>query len=181
MADEHGKLYEMFRKLPQDVKEAYESIEYSKMLEDIEKKFHLHVDQTDKLNDEIFRLMVGLIHPEEFTVKVQKGIAVPSETAKQIAGEVNQKIFHPIRASLMKIHKMIDEKEEREEESVENVERENFPLKAGGSEVNPAKPTQAPTKKDPVNIAEEKLKKTFTIPKKEGVYAGKDPYHEEVE
>lgn len=187
------ELYEMFGKLPDDVKEAYHSVGYAQALDDITKKFQLHLDKVDILSTETFKLMLGITKPEEFVGRVERSIAVPRETAKQIAEEVNQKIFRPIRASLMKIHKMVEEKEIAKEDAEEGgAEREDGAVsdKINEGVLEAVKSTAEPVPEtvktsaqikplETANIAEEKLKKTFTIPKKEGGYTGKDPYREE--
>ncbi|MCI0542774.1 hypothetical protein L0Y69_03435 [bacterium] len=192
------QLSEMFRKLPPDVREAHGSIEYEKEMEAIENKFHLHIDQAGALSNEVFLLMLGLTHPEEFTGKVQRSVSVPSETAKQIAEEINMKIFKPIRSSLMRIHKMIDEEEDMRDEEEAIVSAAPPVEEKARAETKPSTPAAMPmkvaaavpmkvdaaNKTGTANVAEEKLKATFSIPKKEGGkeggYTGKDPYHEEV-
>lgn len=159
-----------------DVREAYGSIEYEKVLDEVEKKFQLHIDQAGALSNEVFLLMLGLTQPQEFTGKVKSAVNVSDEIAKQVSQEVNEKIFRPIRTSLMKIHKMVDEKEEQEESGeVSSGESESEETKVAETEASEKK-----LEPEKINIAEEKLKKTFSIPKKDSGYAGKDPYHEEV-
>lgn len=166
--------YEMFQNLPQDVKEAIGSVEYIQTLSEIEKKYHLHLDQADKLSREIYELMLGITHPQEFVAKVARSLAVPAETAKQIAEEVNTKIFRPIRVSLMKIH------EEVARAALEETTPVDSPIDeySDSSLKSPTLPSVEPV--DGPNIAEEKLKGAFVLPKKTSGYDGKDPYHESI-
>lgn len=157
--------YEIFQTLPQDVRDAYYSVEYEKTLEDIAKKYKLHLDQADALSNETYRLMLSLTHPPEFIGNISRRLNVPSETAKMIAGEINERILRPIRASLMKIHKMIEKDQQEEDNDNDAVDAPQEP---------------APERISLANVAEEKLKASFTIPQKTSGYTGSDPYREEV-
>jgi len=163
------ELYEMFRKLPPDVRDAYNSIEYEKVLEDIAKKHALHLDQADALGNETFQLMLGMTHPTEFIGKIASRANIPQAAAKEIAEEVNERVFKPIRGSLMKIHKMMEESGEDEEE---NAEDEGESGEHGTAE--------AVSEKSPANVAQEKLQSSFSIPKKSSSYSNEDPYREKI-
>lgn len=149
-----------YKNLPEDVQDAINSINVEEVLEEIRKKFSLHLDQAGELADETYSLMHGITAPEQFVGNIAKRCRISKDTAKELAEEVNKRIFYPIRGSLMKIHRMI----ENEENDDEN----------GGEEESVEK-TAPPAS---VNIAEEKLKGSFNIPKKTSGYAGSDPYRE---
>lgn len=169
------KLYDLFRKLPADVAEAYTSVDYAKTITEIAQKYHLHVDQEGVLDGETYRLMLGLTHPNEFVEKIKNAVNVPPETAKQIAEDINARIFRPIRLSLMKIHKMADENESEENEDgdVEADEAETDDLDTDIA-IDTA---QAEPFEPQISAAEKKLAAPFMIPKKTA-YGEKDPYHE---
>lgn len=100
---------------PQDVRDAYYSVEYEKTIEEVTKNHRLHIDQADTLSDETFNLMLGKTHPSEFVGNINRRLYVGDDQAREIARERNEKTFRPIRASLMKIHSMIDDKKEQKE------------------------------------------------------------------
>lgn len=96
----------MFAELPGDVKDAMSAVDTVHVLADIQKKYSLHIDQAGELSTDAALLMVGAIKPQEFIGQIETNLRIPHETAKLIAAEVNEKIFRPVRDSLMQIHKM---------------------------------------------------------------------------
>jgi hypothetical protein len=110
------QLHEILKGLPPDVNEAIGSVNYIDTLTDMEKKYRLHIDQMDALGNEIYKLMLGLTPPQQFVGVIKTSANLSDETAKQIAAEVNEKIFRPIRESLIQIHQM-----DTAEESVQPV------------------------------------------------------------
>jgi hypothetical protein len=96
----------VFDTLPEDVKEAMTAVNTINIMMGLKTKYNLHIDQLGELSAEVGTLMLGATHPQEFIGKVETGLRIPRETAKLIATEVNEKIFRPVRESLMQIHKM---------------------------------------------------------------------------
>lgn len=171
----------MFRNLPQDVKEAFTSVEYVQILEGIEKKNNLHLDQAAALSNEIYKLILGLTHPQQFIGAIKSAINISDEAAKSIAAEVNEKIFRPVKDSLMRIHKMKDVAEEEEKDSFEAdipVAPQKEEPKEYGITTSTKTAGELPPKKDSeTNFAENKLTQPFSIPKKT---TAPDPYRESV-
>jgi restriction endonuclease len=171
----------MFAELPSDVKDAMSSVDTVHVMADIQKKYNLHIDQAGELSTDAALLMVGAIKPQEFIGQIESQAHIPRETAKQIAAEVNEKIFRPVRESLMQIHKMKEMAEETnpkadgataiapgeisEEQDIKNnaknKEEETEPVRTEGK-----------------NITENKLSEPFSMPKKT---SAPDPYREAVE
>lgn len=146
----------LLENLPDDVKEAVYSVETSRIILDIEKKYNLHVDQAGELANEALLLTVGATPPQKFIENIRVRMKIPPDVAKQIGAEVNEKIFRPIRKSLMQIHKIEEE--------------------AAAPEI----PTnEGPSAGEMKNIAEEKLAGAFSIPKKTDIEKP-DPYRETV-
>lgn len=178
-----AQLHEILKGLPPDVNEAIGSVDYIDTLMGMEKKYRLHIDQADALGNEIYKLMLGLIPPQEFIGQIETNARIPRETAKLIAAEVNEKIFRPVRESLMQIHKM---KEGIEEDAataaVSDVPAGEIPeeqkikdnAKNEMEETQPVRSAPAETK----NIAENKLTEPFSLSKKTD--AAPDPYRETV-
>jgi ribosomal protein L12E/L44/L45/RPP1/RPP2 len=94
----------MMQSLPEDVKEAINSVDSLDVILGIEKKYKLHFDQTGQLSDEILMLTIGITPPQQFISNIQKRMGVSKEVAQEIGAEVNEKIFKPIRDSLKQIH-----------------------------------------------------------------------------
>jgi hypothetical protein len=109
------------------------------IIDGIEKKHRLHIDQAAKLSDEIYKLMLGVVSPQQFISNIESGSRIPHETAKQIATEVNEKIFRPVRESLIRIHQM-----DTAEESVQPV-IDNTAVPAEEIPEPPSDPYREPT------------------------------------
>jgi hypothetical protein len=129
------QLYNFFEELPGDVKEAMSSVETTRIILDMQKKYAFHVDQTGSLSNEILLLSLGLTPPQKFSENIEKRMRISPDVAQKVTVEVNEKIFRPIRESLMRIHKKRSEKH-----ALENV-AEN---KLSGSFSLPKKPATVP-------------------------------------
>lgn len=163
----NDELYDLFKKLPPDVREAYGSVEYMKVLDEIEKKHGLHIDQAGELSNEIYKLVLGITLPQKFISAVASSVRVTPETAREITEEVNQRIFRPVKDSLVQIHKM--------KESAEKPEDELSLKEEVGIDEIPEAPSREENKTG-MNFSEEKLTGNFSMPKKTG--GSPDPYRE---
>lgn len=196
------QLHDAFDQLPQEIREAIVSVDTSEKVQTIAKKHSLHIDQTGELGEEIGFAMMGLTHPTEFVKNIKDRLEIDNKIAEDIASDVNEEIFLPIKSSLQKMH---DKKEEAEgndfskDEVLNAIENppavkpawkpEAQPLipKSSGDaaftsslgEVLPQKPS----------ITEQKLSSVVNLQKQEQVFAGEtagstpkeyraDPYRE---
>lgn len=170
----------VFATLPEDVKEAMSSVNTVNIMMEMKTKYDLHIDQLGELSAEVGMLMLGAIHPQEFIGKVEAGLRIPRETAKLIAAEVNEKIFRPVRDSLIQIHKM----KKPESESPATV---SAPMPSGEGEIPEAQSMKGDTKNTTrTPFPERTLPKETTgstppepiiLPKNNGVA---DPYREKI-
>ncbi|MCX6739545.1 MAG: hypothetical protein NT098_05895 [Candidatus Parcubacteria bacterium] len=108
----------MFYELPDDVKEAMTSVDTVQVLNEIKEKYKLHIDQIGQLSAEIALVMIGASSPQRFISKMESSMNISEETAKNIASEVNEKIFQVVRTTLKNI-----QEEENLEEKKENKEQ----------------------------------------------------------
>lgn len=88
--------------LPEDVRRAIQSADFDKKLQDVATKHQLHIDQTGSLEDETLLVMMGFTQPAEFAKHIEEQARVPADKAAQIAGDISQQIFLPIRESMKK-------------------------------------------------------------------------------
>ncbi len=128
--DELNKLIDS---LPQDVQDAFFSDSVSQSILDIGKKYGLTVDKIGELGGEVSNVMFGITPTTDFIKNLSDRLGVDKEKAKNIAEDVNQKIFQSIRASLRKIHGLPDEA------PPPSIPPQTPPYK-GGDEKNPASP-----------------------------------------
>src|SRR3989344_2529500 len=97
------ELEEKYKQLPATIEEAIFSASAEKALEEIREKHNLQIDQLGILADETRLVMLGLTHPKNFINNLAERLNLDGETAKNIAQEINQRIFYKIREELKKI------------------------------------------------------------------------------
>ncbi len=98
------KIEEKFLELPEDVQKALFSVEVSETISGVGKKYGLVVNKLGELADETGLIMLGLTKPSEYIKNLEQRLGVSASQAKEIAEDINQKVFSPIRESLKKIH-----------------------------------------------------------------------------
>lgn len=86
--------------LPEDVRQAIQSAELGKKLQEIGNKHQLHIDQVGTLSDETVLVLLGFSDPGEFVGTLTEGLHIPSQEAEKIAGDVTEQVFLPIRESM---------------------------------------------------------------------------------
>lgn len=160
-----------FKELPEDVRGAMTSVNTVEILTALRVKYNLHIDQLGELSAEVGMLMIGETHPQEFVGKVEENLHVSREIALQIATEVNEKIFRPVRESLMLLYKM-KEKKEAEDKSTGEIPADEITV---DKEMANKVPEEEEDGKD---FTEKKLTESFSIPKK--IERAPDPYRETV-
>lgn len=97
-------LQKKFDSLPEDLKEAITSVDFSETLQTIGKNSDLHLDQLDQLFEEVGLVMLGITHPNQFGPKVAKLFNLSESGKNLLVKAVDEKIFQPIHTSLMKLH-----------------------------------------------------------------------------
>lgn len=98
------ELEEKYKQLPATIEEAIFGVNAEKTLEEIGKKHKLQIDRLGILANETRLVMLGLTHPKDFINNLAERLELNEETAKNIAQEINQRIFHEIREELKKMH-----------------------------------------------------------------------------
>lgn len=105
---------EQMAKLPDDVKEAILSVDYKVKLEEITKRQRLLIDQAGKLEMETTLVMIGLEPLADYVSNLQREMNIPVMRAKEIAFDVSENIFKPIRESLQKMNEGAEKEEKTE-------------------------------------------------------------------
>src|SRR3989344_899221 len=101
--------YQIPDTLPDDVQKAIASVAVTKQIQAIGQKHQLHVDTVGALLDETQRVMRGETHPKDYIRNLTKRLSIQDTKAKEIAVDINEQIFRPVRESLKKIHKIGEE------------------------------------------------------------------------
>ena len=105
MDDEAQKIIEeQMKRLPTDVKQAIISVDYKTKLQEITQRQKLLIDQAGKLEMETTLVMIGLEPLADYMENLQREMELPPVRAKEVAMDVDENIFKPIRASLQKMN-----------------------------------------------------------------------------
>ena len=194
-----------YAELPQNLREAYESVRTTEILEEIGKKHGLQIDETGELVDETGYVMLGVTKPDEYIQKLEDALEIPREKAREVALEVNELVFKPIRDALKQVHRVGEYKDpsQRQAPALPRVEiKRDFPpslgfpkeapvaTPAGNLSTPPEAPKESPTapvgmaetkemppayKEEPLkNLVEDRLTKTFSLPREEKTYTVSD-------
>jgi len=95
---------EQMKKLPKDVVAAIISVDYKTKLQEITKRQRLLIDQAGKLEMETTLVMIGLEPLADFIGNIQREMGIDTIRAKEVAMDVSENIFKPIRDSLQKMN-----------------------------------------------------------------------------
>lgn len=112
---------EQMKKLPKDVVTAIVSVDYKTKLQEITKRQRLLIDQAGKLEMETTLIMIGLEPLADFVGNLAREMNVNELRAREIALDVSENIFKPIRNSLQKMNEET-QAEEAGEQKIEEVE-----------------------------------------------------------
>lgn len=111
--------------LPEDVKKAITSVDYTAQLQEIVKRNHLLIDQAGALETETTLTLLGLENLKDYVENISRELTLPREKAIIVAHDVDELIFKNVRESLQKINDAaLAEEEEIESRAQENTQDE---------------------------------------------------------
>ncbi len=151
--EKEQEIMKRFLDLPEDVqKSLFSSITNEAILE-VAKKHELTVEKIGELADETGLVMLGMTRPNEFIKNLERRLELPAAKAKEVAEDINQKVFFPIRESLKQIHGIDSIKKASEEKNETPIVETN-------------KKSLPPIKKLEVKENEETIKEIKPLPNK---------------
>lgn len=95
---------QMYDDLPEDLQEAIFSVETTRIVTELGKKYALAIDKIGDLANETGMVMLGVAHPKDFVANLEMRLEVDKNKAQAIAGDINDLVFRPVRDSLQKIN-----------------------------------------------------------------------------
>ena len=98
------ELRNAFEDLPLGLRQSLSSVDTANSIQEIAKKYLLHVDQMAALASETGLVLLGLTHPADFIKNLAGRLRVPEERAKEIARETSSQILVKVRESLRSLH-----------------------------------------------------------------------------
>jgi hypothetical protein len=92
--------------LPVQVKDAIFAQATAEKMSAIGKKHGLLIDAIGTIATVTGYVMVGLLNPQSFTARLAEELGIPALKAREIAEDINEQVFKPIREHMLKIHDM---------------------------------------------------------------------------
>ena len=113
-----------FKELPKIVRDAIRSADVEKRLRELANTHKLHVDQWQKMENEVMLALLGFEPVEDLQQNIKNELVVSDEIAGALAADVSRIVFEPIRQEL-----------ERELEHPEAKEKEVSGIEAARTQV----------------------------------------------
>ncbi len=95
--DLHNEIEKRVSELPELARNAIFASDLGTRIRTIGATHHLHIDQMDKLEDEVMLVMLGFTTADEFESHLTSQLNTNPEDARVLAAEIGEKIFLPIR------------------------------------------------------------------------------------
>ena len=94
------RLSARIKELPKAVQNAITSAEIEKKLRALSETHKLHLDQWQKLENEVMLALLGFQPVENLEANIKNEVGIAEEEAKALAGDIADTIFEPIREEL---------------------------------------------------------------------------------
>ncbi len=94
------KIAEYFAKLPPNAQAMFQSMGWLDALEIISQKYSLTQTQKESLGTETTLLLLGIIHPDEYTKFLINGLSIPKGISEKIMIDVNTNILNEFKDEL---------------------------------------------------------------------------------
>ncbi len=157
MAYTKEQILETYKKLPKDLQDAIFSVDTAEAIRKIGEKHKMMIDKIGILANETGLGMLGLVHPNQFIVRLSVRLGTDKDISREIAQDINLQIFSPVRENLKKIH------DTEEEVKFKEIHAEFKPLKPWPEIISPKK------EEVPVPILPETKISPIIEEKKEGI------------
>jgi hypothetical protein len=115
-------IQEQMEKVPEDIMMSIVSVDYQTKMQEIIKRQRLMIDQVGKLEMETTLVMIGLEPMTDYVENIQRELEISIMRAKEIAMDVSENIFKPIRESLEKMN--TEQEDEENINASDELERE---------------------------------------------------------
>src|SRR3990167_3849991 len=96
------RLSARFLQLPKALQSAITFADVEKKLRGLSETHKLHLDQWQKLENEVMLALLGFQPVENLETNIKNEVGIAEEEAKALAGDIADTIFEPIRAELEK-------------------------------------------------------------------------------
>ena len=100
------ELWEIFDKIPAELKYLIFAEETEKNILDICNKYGIKEEETPTVRMYVERVLMGILPPNEFRETLEKELGLEKEAAKGIAIDTEKDIFYPVKAELENLYKI---------------------------------------------------------------------------
>lgn len=156
---------EQLKSLPRPVQEAVASFDWAREVFEVGRAHTLHVDQIGQIQTEVMLVVIGLISPKDFHDQMISRIGINEDQALEIADEVNERVFVPIREFMKNYYA------EEEKKGTEIVPSERNVLRNAGISLGdePEEPAPQIEKAKETKFSSEDDEEEFITPEKDMV------------
>ena len=99
------QFWELYEKLPQELKEALFAEETGNNIDEVCKKNGVE-ENLDQIIEYVGQVLVGVLPPEDFQKNLEEELKFKKDVAKKVALEINRFIFYPVKPALEQLYKM---------------------------------------------------------------------------
>lgn len=130
------RMREQFARLPKIVQDAILSADIEKHLRALSETHKLHLDQWEKLENEVTLTLLGFAPLEQLGQNIASHAGITPEIARALAEVINKEVFEPIRKEL---ERGLDHPEAEAKQKTD-AERLREQLLSGGKAIVPGTP-----------------------------------------
>lgn len=107
MIKEYSKeeLWKIYKKLPQELKEAIFAEETAESVYNACEKSGVEDDRISEIARYTGRVLMGILPPESFQEAIEKNLKINEETAKKTKDEIYRFVFYPVKPALEQLYK----------------------------------------------------------------------------
>lgn len=98
--------WELYKKLPEEVKEMLSAPETAETMNDICERFNIPDDKASVLTELVGQTLLGVLPPDEFQEALEEDVKLEKDVAKKVFHEINRFIFYPVKSSLEEVYRV---------------------------------------------------------------------------
>jgi hypothetical protein len=99
------QFWELYKKLPQELKDAIFAEETSDNIYDICKRNEI-LKESGQIVEFVGQVLLGVLTPDEFQTRIEKELKLKKDITKKVMQEINRFIFYPVKRSLEELYSM---------------------------------------------------------------------------
>jgi hypothetical protein len=89
-----------YKSAPEGLQNIFFSEDFAKSLSTITKKYHLHIDQSGVLSEQVSAVILGLIKINNFNHELRQSLGISEDETNLIIYDLNQLLFSKIRKTI---------------------------------------------------------------------------------